>query len=36
MTKAAMNKKKNPFTSKFGLKFKEQNSKVVHLEHIIV
>jgi hypothetical protein len=36
MTKAAMSKKKTPFTSKFGHKFKEENRKVTHLEHIFV
>jgi hypothetical protein len=33
MAKAAFNKKENLFTSKFGLKFKEETTKVLHLEH---
>lgn len=31
MAKAALNKKKNLFTSKFDFKFKEETGKVVHL-----
>jgi hypothetical protein len=33
MAKAAFNKKKNLFTSKLGLKFGEETSEMLHLEH---
>jgi hypothetical protein len=36
MAKAAFNKKKNLFTSKLDLNFKEETSKVLHLEHCFV
>jgi hypothetical protein len=36
MAKAAFNKKKNLFTSKLEFKFKEETSKVLHLEHSFV
>jgi hypothetical protein len=32
MTKAAFNKKTTLFPSKFGLKFKDESSKMLHLE----
>ena len=33
MEKAAFNKKKTFFTRKLGLKFEEETSKILHLEH---
>jgi len=36
MTKEAFNKQKAYFTSKVDLKFKEETSKVLHLEHIFL
>ena len=33
MAKAAFNKKKNLFTSTLDLKFEEDTSKMLHLEH---
>jgi hypothetical protein len=36
IAKAAFNKKKTLFTSNLDLKFKEETSKVLHLEHSFV
>jgi hypothetical protein len=36
MAKAAFNEKKNIFHQQTGLKFKEETSKVLHLEHSFV
>jgi hypothetical protein len=36
MAKAAFNKKKNLFIRKLDFKFKEETSKVLHLEHSFV
>ena len=33
MAKSAFNKKKTLFTSKLDLKFEEETSKMLHLEH---
>jgi hypothetical protein len=36
ISRAAFNKKKNLFTSKLDLKFKDETSDMVHLEHRVI